>query len=260
VSALVLKLVATPALIGGATLAGRRWGPAVAGWLVGLPLTSAPVALFLALDHGRAFAAAAAAGMLAGTVSQGAFSLAYSQAAKQGPWAASAAGCVGFACSTLLMAWLSLAALPALAVTVTAIFAVLRLLPALPAGPRPLSRLPRWEILLRMVVATAFVLALTASAPLLGPRLSGLLTPFPFFGALVAVFAQHHGGPAAGVAAVRGFAHGLFAPAAFLVVLASLLVPAGVPLAFAAATVACLVTQALALVSLRTRRDRAGAQ
>jgi hypothetical protein len=33
---LALKLVLTPTLIGAASLAGRRWGPAVSGWLVGL--------------------------------------------------------------------------------------------------------------------------------------------------------------------------------------------------------------------------------
>ena len=41
----VLKLVLTPTLIGAASLAGRRWGPAVSGWLVGFPFTSAPIAL-----------------------------------------------------------------------------------------------------------------------------------------------------------------------------------------------------------------------
>ena len=34
---LALKLALTPALIAGASLAGRRWGGAVSGWLVGLP-------------------------------------------------------------------------------------------------------------------------------------------------------------------------------------------------------------------------------
>lgn len=47
---LALKLVLAPALIGAASLAGRRWGPAVSGWLVGLPLTSGPIAFFLRLD------------------------------------------------------------------------------------------------------------------------------------------------------------------------------------------------------------------
>jgi hypothetical protein len=39
---LLLKVVVTPALIASATLAGRRWGERLSGWLVGLPLTSLP--------------------------------------------------------------------------------------------------------------------------------------------------------------------------------------------------------------------------
>jgi hypothetical protein len=34
---LALKLVLTPALIGIASLVGRRWGPTVSGWLVRYP-------------------------------------------------------------------------------------------------------------------------------------------------------------------------------------------------------------------------------
>ena len=76
VESLILKLVLTPALIGAASLAGHRWGAAVGGWLVGIPLTSAPIALFLALDHGPSFAASASVGMLLGTISQAIFCLA----------------------------------------------------------------------------------------------------------------------------------------------------------------------------------------
>ena len=46
---LLLKLLLTPLFILIVTLIGRRWGTLVSGLLVGLPLTSAPVALFLAL-------------------------------------------------------------------------------------------------------------------------------------------------------------------------------------------------------------------
>ena len=74
---LALKLVLTPLLIGAASLAGRRWGPGVGGWLVGLPLTSGPIAFFIALRDGVSFAGAAAVGILAGTISQAAFSVAY---------------------------------------------------------------------------------------------------------------------------------------------------------------------------------------
>jgi hypothetical protein len=94
---LVLKLVVTPLLIAAASLAGRRWGQAVGGWLVGLPLTSGPVAFFLALDHGVAFAAAAASGSLAGAVAEAGFGLAYAWSARRGWPAALAAACVVFA-------------------------------------------------------------------------------------------------------------------------------------------------------------------
>src|SRR6185437_4208153 len=82
---LTLKLVLTPALIGAATLAGRRWGQAVGGWLVGLPLTTGPVAFFIALDHGAAFGAAAVMGSLVGAVAEAAFSVAYAWSAVRGP-------------------------------------------------------------------------------------------------------------------------------------------------------------------------------
>jgi O-antigen/teichoic acid export membrane protein len=51
----VLKLVLTPLLIAAASLARRRWGHAVSGWLLGLPLTSGPVAFFLAIERGASF-------------------------------------------------------------------------------------------------------------------------------------------------------------------------------------------------------------
>ena len=53
---------------------GRRWGPAVGGWLAGLPLTSGPVSLILALEQGPEFTARAALGTLFGLISLAAFS------------------------------------------------------------------------------------------------------------------------------------------------------------------------------------------
>src|SRR6266567_9335580 len=75
---LLLKLLLTPLFILIITLAGRRWGALVSGWLVGLPLTSAPVVLFIALEQGTAFASRAAQGTMTGTISVALFCLAYS--------------------------------------------------------------------------------------------------------------------------------------------------------------------------------------
>lgn len=76
-STLVLKLVLTPALIAAASVVQRRFGAVVGGVVVGLPLTSAPVALFLALEHGKRFAETAAIGTIAGLAAETAFCLAY---------------------------------------------------------------------------------------------------------------------------------------------------------------------------------------
>jgi hypothetical protein len=81
---LALKLLITPLLIAAASLAGRRWGHHVGGWLVAMPLTSGPVAFFLATDHGIPFAAHATVGMLAGTASQVAFALTYRATSRRG--------------------------------------------------------------------------------------------------------------------------------------------------------------------------------
>src|SRR4030095_13403342 len=83
---LALKLALTPALIGLVSLAGRRWGPGVSGWRVGFPLTSGPIAFFLALDHGVRFAAAAAVGSMTGAGAQAAFCLLYGRLARRGRW------------------------------------------------------------------------------------------------------------------------------------------------------------------------------
>src|SRR5438046_6251174 len=83
---LVLKLVATPLLIGMASLAGRRWGETVSGWFIGLPLTSGPVCWFLAIEQGTSFAAAAARGCLAGAAAEAGFCLAYGAAARNAGW------------------------------------------------------------------------------------------------------------------------------------------------------------------------------
>src|SRR5574342_826974 len=95
VEVVVLKLVITPLLVVAATLVARRWGPGVGGWLAGLPLTSAPVSVFLALEQGPDFAAGAAVGTLFGLTALAVFCLAYGWSARFMGWAGSAAAGLG---------------------------------------------------------------------------------------------------------------------------------------------------------------------
>jgi hypothetical protein len=104
---------------------------------------------------------------------------------------------------------------------------------------------PRWEIPARMVVATSFVVLLTAGADALGSLLSGLLTPMPIFAGIFAVFTHHFAGPVAVVRLLRGVVLGSFAFATFFLMLALLLESAGPPVAFACAVVLALGLQGL---------------
>jgi hypothetical protein len=264
VDTLILKVVLTPALIGMASLAGRRFGPAVGGWLVGFPLTSAPVALFLTLSHGPAFAAAAAAGTMAGTVSQAAFCVVYSWLAQRYRWPLPlAASSLAFALSTAALGRVTLSPLPLFAMVVTGLGVALYLMPGRRA-PRAARTdragavaPPGWDLPARMVVATVFVVLLTGIAPALGPQLTGLLAPFPLYGAVLAVFAHALEGPGPAIAVLRGMLTGLFGFAGFFLVLATCLEDWGLVAAFAAAIVLTLAMQGFAFWTLKRGQARA---
>jgi hypothetical protein len=253
---LLLKLIVTPALIAGATLAGRRWGDRLSGWLVGLPLTSGPVLFFLAIDQGSAFATRAALGVLLGTISQAAFALAYAWAAVQSGWAvAAAAGCAAFALATIGFQRISLPALPAFAlVTASLILATIFMPRSRPTDDRAAPS--RWDLPVRIVVATGLVLLLTGIAPALGAHLTGLLSPFPVYAGVLAIFAQRQGGGDAANNVLKGLLLGLLSFGAFFLLLAVGLSRFGIGLTFLLATLTALAIQGLTLRAVRSGGDR----
>jgi len=251
---LPLKLVVTPVLITGATLVGRRWGDAMSGWLVGLPLTSGPVVFFLALDQGNRFAAVAALGVLLGVTSQAVFGLAYVWLGGKRSWTVGvAAGTAFFGLATVLFDVLRLPPV------VEPVLVAISLVIAIALMPRNVIRISEAgkaepaDIPLRIAIATGLVVGLTAVAPALGPRLSGLLSPFPLYAAILAVFAHRRDGIDSAAAVWRGLMFGLFAFAAFFSVLGATLGSLGIGGAFLLAVVVALVIQAAALVALRPR-------
>jgi hypothetical protein len=254
---LLLKLIITPALIGGASLASRRWGPEIGGWLVGIPFTSGPVTFFLALSYGEQFASAAAISIYAGALSQIAFCFGYAWTARHGLLLAMVAGTFCFALITL---GLNAGPLPVI-VLAPLVIAVLFLSNLFfPKGRQaqkaPMQNPPAWDIPLRMFITTALVLLLTGLAPLLGSRLTGLLTPFPIYASIMALFAHRLHGPAAAVRVLHGLLLGLFAFAGFFLVLAFTIVPFGVLPAFALAILTALAIQAVSFLILRDRRRK----
>jgi hypothetical protein len=248
---LALKLVLTPALIGIATVVGRRWGQAVGGWLVGLPLTSGPVVLFLALEHGTSFGTSAAQGSLRGLVAESAFALCYAWVAQQCAWpTALIAGTLSFAAVASIMQSLAPEGLWLIVVVIAALALALRLLPnsmgaAVAVRPRP------WDLPARMIAATLLVLALTSAAEWLGPQLSGLISTFPLLAGVLTVFGHHAQGKGSAVNVLRGLLLGLFSFAAFFLALGATMDRAGIAAGFGAAIAAALAVQTLSLIAGR---------
>ena len=252
---LLLKLILTPALIGTASLAGRRWGHSISGWLVALPLTTGPITFFLALTHGAAFAATAASGTLAGGFSQAAFVLCYALLASRWKWLPTlVASILTFAVITVALQQLIIPLVPLYLLVFLAFTLAIRLLPHTGNSAVPTDSLPvRWDIPLRMTIATVFVVLITGLAPAFGPRLTGLLSPFPIFTATLAAFAHHQYGLDATVNVLRGLLMGLFSFASFFFVLAIMLQPAGILPAFTVAILVVIVLQSVSFWLLRRR-------
>jgi hypothetical protein len=243
---LLLKALLTPSLIGLVSVAGRRWGPAVSGLLVGLPLTSGPVLLILALQNGNSFAADTARGIIFGTITVAFFCLTYASAALHWRWpGALLASWLVFLVATALLQLVALTLSLALAFTLSVVVAALALavFPRVPTKHAATITSPLWDIPARMAVATVFVLLLTGVAPLLGSHLTGLLAPFPIFGTVLAVFTHAQAGTAVALRLLRGLLVGLLSFASFFLVAGTLIVPAGILPAFIAAIIATVIVQ-----------------
>jgi hypothetical protein len=250
VSLLAYKVIGTPLVIGGATLVGRRWGPTASGLLGGLPLASGPLTYFLTVEQGPAFGAASAAATVAGLVAVAAFAVAFTRLSGTGPWPVplSIALLVYMAAAACLVV-LPLPAFVAFAAALAALAAAIRLagLPAASGTGRPA---PVWDIPARASVATALVVGLSAAAGALGPRVVGLIAPFPVYASVMASFAHALDGPGAAVRLLRGLLAGAFGFACFYLVVA-LLVTHGVVPAFLAATLIAIAVEAGVLWTVR---------
>ena len=243
---LTLKLILTPALIGMVSLAGRRWGAFISGWLVGLPLTSGPICLFLALSHGEAFASAASVGIMAGAVSQSTVCLAYAWACRRFRWPV--ALLLSLAVFTIVTFFFNTYRLTVDWQFPLIILALLAIYWAMPPAaevrmlPKPL---PVWDIPARMIVATLFVLGLTGISDTLGPHLTGLLAPFPLYILILSVFAHYFEGPATVNRVLKGMLQGMFSFTIFFLIIAKLIERQGTGFTFLLAISAALGLQVI---------------
>lgn len=226
---LLLKLLVIPGFLLLISVAGKRWGPSVAGWLSGLPVVVGPILLFLAIEQGQAFAAQSAKAALSAMFAMIAFCICYAHVAQRTAWP--------WALTMSLLVWAALAVVlslipPSLTLSVIAAASALLAAPYLfpkvqPifSGPAPKSD----RLLLRMVAGALLTLAVTVLASTVGERWSGLLAVFPVLGSVMAVFSQQSRGPAFTAALLRATATGMYSFAAFCLVVALTLPDLGLP-------------------------------
>jgi hypothetical protein len=245
VTLLAAKILLSPLCVVAVSLAGRRWGVAVAGVLGGLPVVAGPILLVETLLHGRAFGAGAAAGTLLGLGALTTFVVVYGRvAATAGP--APSVLC-GWSAFLLGVALLSLVQPPPVLslILVAACFALgLRLLPSTPWPPQAAASPPWWDLPARALAALMLVLALTAVSGTLGPHISGLLAPFPIITSVLAVFTHAHGGVAQVGVLLRNFLFGFYGFAAFCFTLTLALPTLASATAFGLAAAIALAVQA----------------
>ena len=243
---LALKLLLVPVLLAAISLAGRRWGPGVAGWLAGFPSLTGPILLFLAIERGAEFTVPASVFALSAVSAALVFGIAYA-------WACLRLGWVG-AWLCALGAWLGAVGVlirvpPTLAGSLAIALGLLLLAPRLfpkPRGQWGASAVPPHELLLRMAAGAAMVLAVTGVAETVGAAWTGVLAVFPVFSSVLAVFSQRANGPGFVVAMLRAMTGGFYAFISYCVVVALLLPTEGIAATFVIAVAVAVAVQGAA--------------
>jgi hypothetical protein len=238
----LLRLALVPAAVWLASVAARRWGHAVSGYLGGLPMIGGPITLFLALDLGAEFAARSALVTLAAVVGQAAHLLTFAHVGRRRRWPlALACGWTAFFAAAFAVTRLPLTPAIALGLAVAALMAAWRWLPPI-RGAATLPAVPALELRLRLAAAFVLAAVILWSAPILGPVASGILLSLPITGSIMPPFTLALYGGDAVARLTRGFVVGLAGFTAFFFTVAALAAHWGVTAAFIAAVAAALAT------------------
>lgn len=250
---LAFKLFLTPLLIVSVTLAGRRWGTAVSGLLIGLPLVSAPISFIIALEHGTLFASRAAIGNLVGEISSVLFCLVYILLAPRFSWRICSLSAVAtFFVATALLNCFSWQLWPTFCIEISLIAVCALLLKPYPTPQRG-HIAPRWDLPARIITATLLTFTLTTIADRLGPQLSGMISPFPAFSMIFAAFTHSQQGGKSAANLLRGVIIGSGGYSAFFLLIGALLPALGIPLSYLLAALAAISVGALTFYRTRKR-------
>lgn len=238
----LIKLIAAPLLLALATLAARRWGTVLGGILIGLPLISGPISVFLAIENGAGFAVETARGALAGTVALAVFTCVYAAVCPKGWLKASFLSVALYVLASWIAAELPISAVTLAVSAAAAIVLSLWIMPV-PHSAAVKRRPPKHDLLMRMGMMMVLMIAITFLAPYIGPTASGIASTFPY----MAVFSQIQGGPDNARRAMHGLMLGMYSGLVFNLVVWALAAEDRLLIAYAAAIAAALAAQGVVL-------------
>jgi hypothetical protein len=244
---LLLKLTLAPLLVAAATLAAQKWGPRVGGLLLGLPLTTGPIFLLLAIDQGPHFAARATVGILFGLVGLAAFAVAYAAASSRTGWVVSLA-------SATVVFFVFSAGVRRLGndVVIAGLIAWIALVLAASLIRRPefgIARAARpwWDLWVRMLAVAALTLAITTAAARLGPIPTGIVGTYPVAITVVVTFTHSQFGRNAVLDMLRGSVLSWISFTSCFLVIGLSLEALGIALAIGLGVLAAVTTSVLVL-------------
>jgi hypothetical protein len=233
---LLMRLVLTPATMLLASLVQSRWGAALGGRVVGLPLTTGPFLVLVLLTQGAVATAAAARGVVTGQICVVAFCVAYAHLAHRSrpaaalPLSLAVGGLSALALSPLTQTWLTSA------VVLATIAAGVATWPrAGRDGSAASAGSASADTMLRVGVSGVLVATLT------GTFLAGLLATTPVILSVLASTTHRRSGADAAAALLRGTLRSMPGTVLFACVVASAVTVYGGALAFLAAAAALVL-------------------
>ena len=245
-SILILRLLLTPSLVVLVSYIQKRWGHAIGGRVIGLPLSTAPFLVLIYLMEGADQTARAAHGVVAGQIAVVSYCFVFSFLSWRKSWPIAlltgwfVAGIADFTLVQLSSTWLAGA-------TVVLVSAI-----AIKFWPKPLFddhavRVPQWwETPMKALIAGTLVASLTWAKDVIGLQAAGVLASMPVILSVLAPMTSRTYGPSAVSDLLRGTTKSLGGSVMFSTVVAATITVLPAPSAFALG-LAGLITTDLAL-------------
>lgn len=242
---LIFKILLVPTIIALISIAGKIWGAGVSGLLGGLPVIAGPILVFLAIDHGDQFAQTSAQAALAGVISIGLFSIIYALSSQRaGVVISTVLGLCGFFVGTIFFYFVQPSLVTSFISAILALVLFLKIFPKFPESG-PAYQIGSGDIFLRMFSAALLVLLITYGSEMLGPRLSGLLAPFPIAGTILASFTHYYCNSDSALRLLRGFIQGLSGMAVFDFIFSAYLSSLGISFTVLVGSILALLTSSI---------------